>query len=397
MTAEPGRLGATGCPAVNASLRLAVIRQRYTPYGGAERFLDAALAALAERGVAVTLYTRAWPAPADGALALRIVDPFHVGALWRDASFVRAACRAVRADGASLVQSHERLPCCDIFRAGDGVHAAWLDERVRRLSPLHRLAVRASPQHRWRLAMERRMFASPRLEAVICNSRMVKDDIRARFGVDDAKLHVIYNAVDCARFTPAPGVRRAALRRQHRIAEGATLLLHVGSGFERKGLATTLAALARLPPSAHLAVVGSDRRRARYVAIARALGVAERVTFAGAVTDPLPWYAAADAFVLPTLYDPFPNAALEAMACALPVATSTRSGAAELVLAHDAGFASAPGDAPALAANLAPLLDPARRAAMGGRARRAVLPLTAEAMTARLIELYSALLARRHA
>ena len=63
-----------------------------------------------------------------------------------------------------------------------------------------------------------------------------------------------------------------------------------------------------------------------------------RVTFAGPQTDPKPYYGAADAFVLPTLYDPFPNAALEAMACGLPVVTSTKSGAAELVAEHDAGF-----------------------------------------------------------
>jgi len=239
--------------------------------------------------------------------------------------------------------------------------------------------------------MERRMFASPRLKAVICNSRMVKDDIRARFDVDDAKLHVIYNAVAVDRFTPALASQRAAVRAANAIDASAMLLLHVGSGFERKGLATTLAALARLPRSVRLAVVGSDRRLARYAARARALGIIDRVTFAGALTDPRPWYGAADAFVLPTLYDPFPNAALEAMAAGLPIATSTRSGAAELALEFDAGYVSAPGDIDALAANLASLLEAAHRTRMGANARRAVLPLTAEAMSARLLALYSSL------
>ncbi|HEX8741484.1 MAG TPA: glycosyltransferase family 4 protein [Casimicrobiaceae bacterium] len=376
------------------TLRLAVIRQRYTPFGGAERFLDLALEALAQRGVAVTVYARAWPKPDRYPLDVCIVDPFHVGGLWRDASFARAACRAVRDLGGALVQSHERLSCCDIFRAGDGVHATWLEERSRHLARWRRVALRVSPHHRWRLAMERSLFASPRLKAVICNSRMVKDDIRARFGVDDAKLHVIYNAVASERFTPDLASQRGTVRAANAIAADATLFLHVGSGFERKGLATTLAALAMLPPSVHLAVIGSDRRLARYAARAGSLGIADRVTFAGAVTDPRPWYGAADAFVLPTLYDPFPNAALEAMASGLPIATSTRSGAAELALDFDAGYASAPGDAAALAANLTLLLDPSRRSAMGANARRAVLPLTAEAMSAKLVTLYASLLDR---
>lgn len=373
------------------TLRLAVIRQRYTPFGGAERFLDGALDALARRGVSVTLYARAWPQARDHPLAVRIVDPFHVGGLWRDAGFARAVCRALHEEDADVVQSHERLACCDVFRAGDGVHATWLEERSRHLPAVRRFALRVDPHHRWRLAMERRLFASTRLKAVICNSRMVRDDIRARFAVDDAKLHVIYNAVASDRFTPELAVHRNEVRARSGIAANAILLLHVGSGFERKGLATTLAALAVLPPSVHLAVIGSDRRAARYAARAHALGVAQRVTFAGAVSDPRPWYGAADAFVLPTLYDPFPNAALEAMACGLPIATSTRSGAAELALANDAGYACTPGDTATLAANLAALLDPSRRARMGASARRAVLPLTAEAMAAKLLALYSAL------
>ena len=113
-----------------------------------------------------------------------------------------------------LVQSHERLACCDLFRAGDGVHAAWLDERRRHLGPLRRLGVRVNPHHRYRLRMERRMFESARLRAVICNSRMVKEDIRARFGVPAERLHVIYNAVATDVFSPELRSHRARVRRR---------------------------------------------------------------------------------------------------------------------------------------------------------------------------------------
>jgi UDP-glucose:(heptosyl)LPS alpha-1,3-glucosyltransferase len=184
------------------------------------------------------------------------------------------------------------------------------------------------------------------------------------------------------------------VRAQHRVPAEATLFLQVGSGFERKGVATAIDAVAELAPPTHLLVVGSDKHLARYAARARARGVSDRVSFTGPQADPRPFFGAADAFVLPTLYDPCPNAALEAMACALPIVTSTSSGAAELALAHEAGLVCDAGDAPALAGHMRALLDPALRGRLGERARSAVLPLTGSAMTARLLALYGDLLDR---
>jgi len=376
-------------------MRLAVIRQRYTPFGGAERFLESALSSLIARDIAITLYTREWNAPSPNGIEPRIVDPFHIGGLWRDWSFARAVCKALAHDGAALVQSHERLSCCDLFRAGDGVHAAWLDERIRHLSPLRGFGIRINPHHRYRLAAERRMYASARLRAVICNSQMVKNDIRTRFDVPDERLHVIYNAVDTDTFTPSLRAHRERIRARHRIPVRAMIYLQVGSGFERKGVAASIDALAELPPPAHLIVVGKDKHLARYAARARRLGLSGRVTLAGPQADTRPYYGAADAFVLPTLYDPCPNAALEAMACGLPIVTSTRSGAAELALAHDAGLVCAPGDVGQLASHMHALQQPATRERMGANARNAMLPLTSAAMTSRLLALYSDLLADR--
>jgi len=374
-------------------MRLAVIRQRYTPFGGAERFVEGALEALLERGVAISLYTREWPETRLALIEPHIVDPFHVGRLWRDASFARAVCKAIGGGKADLVQSHERVACCDVFRAGDGVHAVYLDERLAAASPLERVALRASPYHRYLLDAERKLFASPWLAAVICNSVMVRDEIRERFGYPDEKLHVIRNAVDGAAFHPGLRADRARVCAVHRIPAEATLFLLVGSGFARKGVATAIRALAELPPHAHLIVVGRDSHLQRYARLARSLELSGRVHIVGPQTDPRPYFGAGDAFVLPTLYDPCPNAALEAMACGLPVITSTKSGVAELVLAHDAGLVCGSRDVAAVAAHMRTLLDPATRARLGENARAAVAPLTPEAMTLELVLLYRELLA----
>ncbi|HEV7412811.1 MAG TPA: glycosyltransferase family 4 protein [Casimicrobiaceae bacterium] len=378
-------------------LRLAIIRQRYTPYGGAERFVEAALEALLERGVAISLYTREWPHTRLQLIEPVLCDPFHIGRLWRDWSFARAVCRAVTQKAPELVQSHERLLCCDVYRAGDGVHRSWLDERLRGGSTLRRWWTEVSPYHRYVLAIERRLFASPLLKAVICNSRMVRQDIRDRFGLPDERLPVVYNAVDSEAFSPKLRSHRDSMRQKLGVPQDATLFLLVGSGYVRKGVAAALTALSRLPGDTHLLVVGRDKARGRYKRMARQLGIASRVALVGAQDDPKPFYGAADAFVLPTLYDPCPNAALEAMACGLPVVTSTKCGAAELVLEHDAGFVCGARDLDALTAHMSTLTDPQARAGRGERAREAVLPLTPEAMTLQLVLLYRDLLAAAHA
>lgn len=374
-------------------MRLAVIRQRYTPYGGAERFVESALEALLERGVAISLYTREWPQTRLQLIEPTIVDPPYVGRLWRDASFAREVCRAIGAAKADLVQSHERVSCCDVFRAGDGVHAAFLAERLAAAGPLARLALRASPYHRYVLDAERRLFASPWLSAVICNSRMVRDEIRERFGYPDEKLHVIRNAVDSSAFHPGLRAERERVCAAHRIPPADTIFLLVGSGYERKGVAAAIRAMASLPATTHLVVVGHESHPQRYARLARSLALSGRVHIAGPQTDPRPYFGAADAFVLPTLYDPCPNAALEAMACGLPVVTSTKSGVAELLVEHDAGRVCPSQDVAGLAAHLAELIDPALRERLGANARRAVEPLTPEAMTLELVLLYRELLA----
>jgi UDP-glucose:(heptosyl)LPS alpha-1,3-glucosyltransferase len=182
------------------------------------------------------------------------------------------------------------------------------------------------------------------------------------------------------------------VRERHGIPGDAVVFLQVGSGFERKNVATAMRALAELPAHAWLVVVGRERKRAAYAELARTLGVADRVLLAGPQADPRPFYGAADAFVLPTLYDPCPNAALEAMACALPVITSTKSGAAELVRAHDAGLVCPARDVAGLAAHMHLLLDPGQRTRLGTHGRDAVLPLTPAAMTLKLVLLYKDLL-----
>lgn len=372
-------------------MKIAIVRQRYNPFGGAERFVERALQALEKQHeIQLTLITRAWDS--DIQRDVRICNPSYLGRRARDAGFAQAVQALVANGEFDLVQSHERIPGCDIFRAGDGVHAAWLAQRARRQGPLARLATRLSPWHRYTLKAEREMLNDPRLRAVICISEMVKHDIQRHYGVPDDKLHVIYNGIDLDQFNPQLKTQhRDRVRKELGIPADAPVFIYVGSGFERKGMTQLLQALAQVP-NAWLVAVGADKHLDRYRALARRLGVDARAHFTGGVRDVKPFYGAADVFVLPTRYEPLSNAVLEALACGLPSILSDQCGAAELIVPGQSGYVCDALDVAALAGHIKTLAQPGSAARMAAAARQAVEPYGIDTMSGKLMALYASLL-----
>ena len=377
-------------------MRLALIRQRYTPFGGAERFIERAITALEKSGASVTMVTRAWRE--EGSRATIVVDPPYAGRLWRDASFSRAVRSVLGRENFDLVQSHERIPGCDLYRAGDGVHRQWLDHRLKTAPPLERIGIHLNPYHWYVCSAERSMFEHPALRAVICNSKMVAAEIQARFSIDAAKLHVIYNGVDLVRFHPEMRAElRTAARSQFYLGADDLVFCFVGSGFSRKGLAAAIDALAATGRrDLRLLVAGHDRAAIKFASHAARSGVSARVTFVGAQKDVRMVYAASDCFILPTRYDPFPNAALEAMAMGLPVIVSNRCGAAEIIDSGRNGWiceADAPGPLGVLLNEVAG----ASRAQIGAAARVTAEGFDIDRMAGQMIKLYESLLDRHEA
>ena len=381
-------------------MKIALIRQRYNPYGGAERFVERAMTALAKQDVEMTLLARSWLGAAELAGEVRMIrcDPFYIGRVWRDWGFARSVCAALKTNAFDLVQSHERIACCDVYRAGDGVHRQWLANRARAAGPLERIALALNPYHLYVKAAEKRLFGSPRLRAVICNSNMVKEEVRRHFGLAEDKLHVIYSGVDLTAFNPAlRGEWRARKRAELGISDAAMVFLFVGSGFARKGVPQLLRAMTGVR-GAHLIVVGADRELARMQSAAGDMKLSDRVHFTGGQDDVKPWYGMADCFVLPTLYDPFPNAALEAMASGLPLITTMQCGAAEFVESGVEGYVCRDAlDVVELARCLNLAAAPGQSSKMGAAARRRVEPFDLEGMAQQLTRLYSDLLQKKSA
>ncbi|OZG74914.1 glycosyl transferase family 1 [Hahella sp. CCB-MM4] len=372
--------------------KLALIRQRYRPDGGAERFISRALERLGSQELEVTVITRKWQ-DQKGNFKVLTCNPTKWGRISRERGFARQVCQLLEQHHFDLVQSHERLSCCDIYRAGDGVHKVWLEQRKRILSPLQRKLLDLSPYHRYVCQAEKSMFESHRLKAVICNSHMVKEEILANFRLEPEKISVIYNGIDTEVFTPALRDQfRQKRREEMEFNDQEIVAIFVGSGFERKGLESAIRALSACEKPVRLIVVGTDKHLNHYQQLAVQLGVT--VHWAGVQKDVRPYYAAADFLLLPTLYDPFPNVIFEAMACALPVITSKKCGGAELIKEGINGYTSDSLDITSIANAISELDHPERCLTMGDSARQTVEAYSLDQMGEQLTALYAHLLCR---
>jgi glycosyltransferase involved in cell wall biosynthesis len=220
------------------------------------------------------------------------------------------------------------------------------------------------------IPLERRILASDRT-LVVAVSRTLARDIAETYG-RRAETVVIHHGVDPAQFN-------ADVRERYRDTTRAALgmspteLVHLFVGDLRKGFAQAIAAL-KSAPGLLLAVSRTDP--GEMLRLATTLGVVDRVRILPPTDRIEQYYAAADIFVFPTPYDAFGMVITEAMACALPVITSTAAGAAELIEPGCTGLLlTDPTDVAALAGHL-------RTLAQDAEARRRMGAAAADAMRA---------------
>jgi UDP-glucose:(heptosyl)LPS alpha-1,3-glucosyltransferase len=356
-------------------MKIALVSIRYDQKGGSERRTCHLARGLVRLGHAIEIFA-ASVEDLDVDAEVRIVPMYPGPSFIKVASFTKNVGRmlAVRSD-IDVVHNQIRPFTDGIVTVGGGCHAQYLELSGKRFTFFN-------PTHKVVLDLERERYRPGGCRAVITNSEFAKKGILKHYPIPQEKVFVVYNGVDSKRFDPdTVRVGREELRSHHGLKDE-PVLLFIGSGFERKGLSTLIRALPLIHVrpgwmnKASLLVVGKDDP-GPYKRLAEKLGVSGSVVFTGPTRTPERFYGAADVFVLPTFYDPFSNAAMEAMACGLPVITTANNGVSELIVDGESGMImDNPDDHEALAEMVGRLGDKDIRTDMGRLARSKSLDYT---------------------
>ena len=313
-----------------------VVKEHVARKGGLERYAVTLSKGLSTRGHEVHIYANRWDA--DPSLIFHYVPYIRFLSLLKVLTFPANARKHLKKDSFDLVYSLTPLYPVDIYRVGEGIHADVLKARFP--SPLRRFLKLLNPKHRAILKIEKNLFKAENFRAVITNSKLVKERLSTVYNVPVSKVSVIYNGYDDKLFNPDKRAFRASVLEANGFDDNDDVILFAANDFKRKGLEFLLEAmkiLKRRKITPKLIIAGDDKFKP-YSALAQKLDISTQISFAGSVSDIEKYYGAADIFVLPTLYDPFSNACLEAFGTGLPVITTAANGFSELIDDGENGF-----------------------------------------------------------
>ncbi len=302
-------------------LRIAVLNRQFSGTGGgAERYsiaLVEQLAAQHEVHVFAQHIDHAWPGVTYHPVSQPLTRPRWLNQLW----FATATWWATR-KGFDVVHSHENTWHGHV----QTVHVLPIKYNLLQGVQGARLALRwlniiTSPRLLVYLALERSRFAVRQPRAIVLTSQTLVAQVLQAYPACQAALSVITPGIERVVGAASAAEQAAARARLGLPAEGFGILF-VGNDYRKKGLTSLIQALAQLPRSCFVAVVGNPAQTAHFKAQAQSAGVAAQVFFLGSLADVGVAYQAADCLAHPTLEDTFAMVVLEAMAHGLPVVVS---------------------------------------------------------------------------
>ncbi|HSO20135.1 MAG TPA: glycosyltransferase family 4 protein [Desulfosarcina sp.] len=366
-------------------MKIALLVKRFVRSGGKERYVVELAASLLRLGHTVHVYgCECDPVPPVGIVFHQVRRGMAFSSVLDTLAFIRESRRRLAGTAYDIVHSHERNYTQEVVT----LHSLSFVHGVERYAWLKRLDQKyLSLRSLLYLWLEKRQMQSPWLVAV---SGEVARDVGRHYG-RDRRMVCIPPGVDVDRFSPdAAADRRVRARQSQNLANDELAVLFVGSAFQRKGLDRVLPAIRG---GRRLFVVGKGDRHTRFHRLVRQLGAADKVVFAGAVDDIVPYYALADVVVLPSRSEAFGMSVLEGMACGLPVVVTPNAGVADLIVPGENGLIMQT-DAD-LDRFLAQLERPDERRRIGLNARRTALAYTWEQVGRRHEALYRQVIAGR--
>lgn len=287
--------------------------------GGLEKSTIRLAQAFSKKGIRPTLLTT------HCSLDLPFCDVVELPVKNKERVFNEACHAWLKKHPQKVVFGFDRAGPQTHYRAGNGVHGRYLELR-RSIDPFWNYQLfRLRPLHRYYLKWEQQIFESSTLQCLFTNSHMVKKEILERYAIAPGKIEVIHNGVDWAYY--ASPFEKSLFFHEERPYH----FLFAGNGYGRKGLVHLLNALARVQSPYVLTVVGHDKQIRSYQKLAHRLGISSKVEFLGQRPSLTPFYQKADSLVIPSLYDPFANTTVEALAMGLYILSSAYNGGKEVL------------------------------------------------------------------
>ena len=372
-------------------MRIGIIRKRYTFHGGAEKFSQSFIEKLAAKGHEVHVFAIDWQKDhTAGNIYFHKIPAVTWNSFMRDLSFAASSFFILKKkrEQLDIIQSHDRTFYQDIYRSVDGCHIEWLRQRWKRIGTMRKISIMINPYHWLILFLEKIIFRGHRFKKIIAISEFVKKMIIKQYGVDSKDIEVIYNGVDIERFNPGNRrLYREEIRNKYAVNDSDFVILFVGSGFERKGVKFLIRAVELIQEPVTVLIVG----RGPESKFAKFAG-RQRVIFCGPQGDIHKYYAASDIFVFPTIYEPFGNVHLEALASGLPVITTRLSGASEIIRDNIQGFVvEQPEDIGKIAEGIRMLMNGEECRRMSLEARRLSEQFSFEGYITKMLTLYNSI------
>jgi UDP-glucose:(heptosyl)LPS alpha-1,3-glucosyltransferase len=375
-------------------MKLAVVRRKYNPYGGAERFLESLRTQLVERNISVSVIAETWKTvdyESDSVVKIKASGFFRST---RFRSFSQNVQTFLTNQQFDLIQSHERLTGVDIYRLGDGIHAAWLERCARVSGSAKTLLRKIDSYNRAVIMTESQMAMDDRLHFV-ATSKLVLEELKSFYNVPEDRIFTIPNGVDVKRFSPATSDQKIKAREALGIPQSALVVGFVGSDFTRKGL-WPLARAIMMSRDLYLVVAGRDSSSEKLNKLISDAGVKSSIRYLGPVDNVLSLLWASDVFALPSLYEPSSNAILEAMSCGLPIVCTESVGNANIVREQNCGYIC-DRDPESILEGLRYVLSSDRYEALSANCRLAAKQIVQEPIIDKWLKLYDTVLNKKSA
>ena len=315
-------------------MKLHFIIYHYFPYGGQQRDFMRIASGCMKRGHQVTVYTLEWQGSIPPGMDVRVAPVRALSRLSGLKRFSYWVEQVLSMEQADLVIGFNKMPQLDVYFAAD---SCFVEKAEKQRGSYYRL----TPRYRHFSAFEEAVFGAGSSTRVLLLSALQRNGYLGYYPDSKSRLHVLPPGLAEDRQVNGrnPEIRQS-LRNELKLADDQILMLHIGSGFNIKGVDRALKAIASLPGKwrsrVRYLLIGRGKPN-RYLRLARKLGIVQQVSVLPGRGDIPRYLAGADLLLHPSYQESAGYVLLEAAVAGLPVLTTASCGYASLIEQANAG------------------------------------------------------------